>query len=495
MRGQRRQSAATPARRCAYEILSQVADGRGYVHDVADRLFVKSDLPRNERAFALLLASGVVSTYGSLDQAIDEVLSNPDDIDFAVRQALHISTYELFFLGKSPHAAVDQGVELVRWVAPKASGVANFALRRLAERAPEWRRRFDEDGWALVREAASIDDPASDEATELIEDVAMRLGFPAWLLRRVAFDHGVAWAVAFASYSNAAAPVFFMVNEAVSSVDEVRATLAEAGVEVSSVAPLSSKEHRISGTFPTFKLVQRGQVGHPAFEGLLDAGAVVVSDAAAQQVVRMALPDECPDRFLEIGSGRGVKTAMLQTAALRRYGCFMELETVEVNERKAERAAKRLGKQGVPVAAWHALDATDLSELGDVVFQAVFVDAPCSGTGTLRRHPEIRWNLQKADVADMSALNLALLKEAASHVAPGGRLTYATCSTLDQENAKVLRRFLASEEGSRFMPLATFFTHLETASADEGQRAADGLRALSAADAPDLHFCCAMARL
>ena len=84
-------------------------------------------------------------------------------------------------------------------------------------------------------------------------------------------------------------------------------------------------------------------------------------------------------------------------------------------------------------------------------FDTVFIDAPCSGTGTMRRHPEIPWRLTEKDVTvELPKLQLTMLKEAAARVAAGGELIYATCSVFDEENTQVVDAFLASPEGAGF---------------------------------------------
>ena len=88
--------------------------------------------------------------------------------------------------------------------------------------------------------------------------------------------------------------------------------------------------------------------------------------------------------------------------------------------------------------------------LGDRLFDTVFVDAPCSGLGTLRRHPEIRWRLKRGTIAEMAELDGRLLASAAAHVAPGGLLAYATCTITHEENADTVQKFLASEVGAGF---------------------------------------------
>ena len=153
--------------------------------------------------------------------------------------------------------------------------------------------------------------------------------------------------------------------------------------------------------------------------------------------------------MLEVGQGRGTKTLLLQNAAIAAGGPC-EITAVEVSPRKSELARRRMEAAGV---ADHVrcvcADGRALPEdLG--AFDLVFLDAPCTGTGTLARHPEIAWSLEPSAPAELAALQAELLASAAARVAPGGRLVYATCSVLDEENDAVVRAFLASSAGAPF---------------------------------------------
>ena len=179
---------------------------------------------------------------------------------------------------------------------------------------------------------------------------------------------------------------------------------------------------------------------------------------------------------LELGSGRGTKTYVIE-ALLRQLGdgapCADGLRHVAVDlyEGKARLNRERLERAGLSAGvACVAADAADLlGEAGRAVplgsdtlagrcargFDTVLLDAPCSGTGTMRRHPEIPWRLEPADVdpalpSSLPALQRALFGEAARCVAPGGTLIYATCSVLREENEDVLEEFLASSCGACF---------------------------------------------
>ena len=94
--------------------------------------------------------------------------------------------------------------------------------------------------------------------------------------------------------------------------------------------------------------------------------------------------------------------------------------------------------------------------IGDNVYDTVFIDAPCSGLGTLRRHPEIRWRINEQHIEELADTQVSILRNAANHVAPQGQLVYATCTVTYDENNGVVKRFLESPEGKNFKLVPVF---------------------------------------
>lgn len=448
-------SHVTQARLLAWETLQMVARENIYVHDAAHKVFDRGEYPETERSFALLLAAGVVSTKGILDETLNAILSNPHDIDARVRDALRISSYELLFLDKSSYAAVNQGVELVRAIAPRATGVANFALRRVAKQAEQ--------------SLSSLLDHLSDDK------LASAFGFPEWIVSLLLEQKGRRWTEIYLRQANQSAPLYFFINQARVQETAVLNALTNHDIGFSRVSLGASSTDVQQLALPTYCFDKRKAVQHPLVQGLLDQGALVISDASAQMIASLALPKTKPASFLEIGAGRGIKTILLQDGAFARYGSFLELDSVEINPQKIAIARSQLKKAHIPHVRHWAQDAQDLSNFADGSYEAVFIDAPCSGLGTLRRHPEIRWRLKPEDLSELHALTVAILTRAAQKVASGGQLTYATCTVVQEENQSVVKEFLATSLGSEFVVEQVFETPLQT-------------------EGPDIHFACVLRR-
>jgi 16S rRNA (cytosine967-C5)-methyltransferase len=408
----------------AARVGAAVQQRRAFTADVLETHLRQAKLSRADGAFARMLALGVTSTVGTLDETIDRCLKSPRDIQDDVRDCLRVSTYEILFLQKAGHAAVDQGVELVRAVQPKASRLANAVLRKIVAAAGEF----------------PYGDPATDDAA-----LARSRGFPLWLAQALISWMGRDEAARFMRACNQPAPVFFAVNACRAQEDDVRSAFAQEGVLLEPVR-LNAKGDHVPGCLhaPT----QQAVGTHAAREGFAE-GTLLVSDAAAQAIAQLALPGAKPRRFLEVGSGRGTKTILLQSGAQRAYGEQMSLVALDAHGFKADVLRKRALAYGIELEDAACADARKIPE-GLGVFDAVFVDAPCSGLGTLRRHPEIRWRLAESDIAAMANVSLDILCGASTCVTPGGRLVFATCTVAPQENEHVLKRFLESAEGGAF---------------------------------------------
>ena len=416
---------ASPARQAALRVTSIVRERDAFAQELIHKYIDSSRMSREDRAFATRLTLGVVSSYGTLDDVINRCLDRVSDINDDVRDALRISTYEIIFLKKEPHAAVSQGVELVKTIAPKASGLANAVLRRIADKAHKF--------------------PFGDPRTD-IEAFARLHAFPEWLAKRALLDLGPEATRDYLAGSNEPAPLFVAINAAKADEAEVVETIVAAHGDPVAV---SVNGEDIPGCYclSEGRVLFDGRVRH-----MIQTGQLLVSDASSQQIARLVLTEEKPASLLEVGAGRGTKTVLIQSDAQRRYGSQIdEYVTVDNLEFKTNITAERAEEYGIHVSESITGDATALDDVvGERAFDVVFIDAPCSGLGTLRRHPEIRWRLNPEKIDEFAKTGLALLKSASTHVTPGGSIVFSTCTITRAENIDVVKAFLASDEGASF---------------------------------------------
>lgn len=424
VRGQKAHRATT-ARELALSAIHQMRGRDAFAQDIIAKTIDVSRISREERAFATRLVLGVASTRGTLEEIVTSCMDSPDDAAPAVRDALCLSAYEIIFLQKSPHAAVDQGVELVKSVAPRAGGLANAVLRRVVR----------------AKESFPFGDPRTDIAA-----YARLHGFPVWLAERLIAELGPQAARDFMVASNEPAPVFVAVNAVKASDDEVVSVLAAAHGEP---APVEVAGRVIPGCY---RLCSGVPLNDGRVRRLFSHGMLLVSDATSQLVASLVVGDEAPASFLEVGAGRATKTILDQSCAYRRFGAQIpDYVTVDVHAFKTKLLQERVEQYGIEVAEPIIGDACDLSALvGERTFDRVFIDSPCTGLGTLRRHADIRWRLRPETIGESAALDARLLASAAPHVAPGGILAYATCTVTREENADAVEAFLATEAGAAF---------------------------------------------
>ncbi len=391
----RRASKATPARLLALKLTREVRNRDAYLRELVSSARETTQLPPEEFDFAQVLAFGAVMCRGTLDEAVNRSLSSPRDVKPKVRDALRISAYELLFLHKAEHVVVDQGVELVRCVTPRAAGFANAVLHKMARDARDF-------PWGDV----NTDDAAW----------ARSFGMPLWLAERLAAQYG----------------------------RDVATAVMEADLRP---APRYLRDNPFDPDNP------------------------FACDLSAQHVADLVPLD---GTILEIGAGRGTKTMLLESRAFETLGHTVPIHAVELHEYRARLHAERMQQAGIEDVMSLAGDACALDAIDGILphYDAVLLDAPCSGTGTMRRHPEIRWNLTPDDVAELAALQRALLDEAARYVIPGGTLVYATCSILGEENQQVVDGFLAAQPQGAWQLGVGSFASLPTLDGPDGHFAA-----------------------
>lgn len=219
------------------------------------------------------------------------------------------------------------------------------------------------------------------------------------------------------------APVDLHANPRCGDAAALRTELAEADIEASPIdgLPLGLRLQRPA------RLTRL-----PAFE----RGAFEIQDAGSQWVVR-AVGAQAGDRILDLCAGAGGKSLGLLDEA----DGHLDLTACDLHADRLERLRARADRHGDTALTTHALDATQPLPAALGTFDRVLIDAPCSGSGTWRRHPELRW--ADIDWPGLAATQRQLLEQGAAVTRPGGRLVYATCSLWPAENEAIIADFLA----------------------------------------------------
>jgi 16S rRNA (cytosine967-C5)-methyltransferase len=398
----------TRARLLALRVLERVERGAAFA-DLALHAGLRSGgLGARDRALATELVCGTLRWRGRLDWLLARVIPRPfESLESPVRTLLRLGAYQIVFLeGVPAPAAVDQAVRAARAIGvERAAGLVNAALRRLA------------------REHASLALPGLEE--DPVGHLTHALSLPAWIAERWLEQFGAEQAIALAAACNEVPPRTVRANR--------RKTDAAALLE-------ALRGHHPSARRCAFApdgliLEQRG---HPGSDPLFLEGAYTVQDEASQLVVELLDPRP-GERVLDACAAPGAKA----TAIAERVGDAGRVVALDRHPRRlglVRRDARRLGLSCIEA---HERDASrPLGELGR--FDRVLVDAPCSGLGTLRRNPDARWRIQPRDVERLCELQLAILRQAALVLRPGGTLVYSTCTVLPEENERVIEAFLSS---------------------------------------------------
>ncbi len=327
---------------------------------------------------------------------------------------------------------------------PRGALELNLLLFELRQGVPLQAVRADFERLLGPGSAPAIAHVADDDAglgnSRGIDRDGIRLSYPTWFLERLVGDLGEKEAFAFAEASNQRAPMCIRANSARLSREELRSRLADEHV-VATPTALSGAGLILETRVNAFGLA--------AFrEGLFE-----VMDEGSQLVAEAVAPPP-GGHVLDACAGAGGKTLALG-ALLQGKGRILALDT---NGKKLEELRKRARRAGLANVAARELSGPGFPpEAKPGRWDRVLVDVPCSGTGTLRRNPEARWRLTTKEIDSFPARQLALMIDYAPLVRVGGRLIYATCTVLQDENERVVERFLAERPDFVPFPLKDIF--------------------------------------
>ncbi len=339
-------------------------------------------LAGQDRAFVTDLLYGTLCHARYLDACLEPFLKRPQDLPLEVRDALRAATYELLVRGTPRPVVTHEWVEVVKARYGRLAGLVNAVLRRV--------------------------EPLADLPP------AVRYSVPDWLYWDWQALFGEAGAERVACGMTEPEPLWLL-----SYHPEAEARLKAEGCEV--------RPGPLEGT-----LAVRAPKPLPQLAAFQD-GLVQAQNPSSALVVRFLDPPEGA-RVYDLASGHGVKAAQLAARGCR-------VLSVERDGRKLERAARNLERLGLE-AEQLVYDLRDVPGLEPAPY--VLLDAPCSGSGTLRGHPEIKLRLTKEAVADLAGLQAQLLETAAHLTAPGGRLLYAVCALTQAETVQQIEGFLAT---------------------------------------------------
>ncbi len=384
-------------RALAVEILVRIERDRAFAAPLLAAREVS--LAPRDRPLLRTIVRSVLRNRSLLDHVLARNLSRPlEGLDPDVRAALRAGAAQLLLLDRIPaHAAVSETVDAISARSTRAAGLVNAVLRRVTREGKPPRIVLP-------------------PGTEPVARLALETSHPEWLVRRWFADLGPEAAEAALRSDDDDAPVDVLLDPRGEDLEQFRERLREEGLEgePSPWAPLA------------LTLSSPAAGSHPA----IGSGRLAVVDVAAQAMCELV---EAADVVVDLAAAPGGKTRTLLARGKARRVVALERNPTRSRRLAAGLVAAGRRDEVLVVRADSARPPLPREE-----FRSVLLDAPCSGTGTLRKNPEIRWRLSPDDLPALARVQQALLHSALDVCAPGGSVVYVTCSLEPEENEGVV---------------------------------------------------------
>lgn len=396
------------ARQAAFDILQRVATDGAYASNLVGGARYRT-LLREDRQLLQELVLGVLRRQGWLDFLIVRYAGRAiSKLDREVVTALRLGLYQLKVLTRiPPHAAINESVNLVKATRRRSAAPFVNAVLRAAQ-----------------REAGLPDDALPSDRLERLSIVAST---PGWLLKRWIERLGFEEAAALAMSGNQTPKSTFRYNEPRQSRAETDRWLAANGVKV-----------RESRLVPGCAIVEEGSI--PSNSEPVSDGWIYLQEESSQLVARLAVPIEpgdTPRRLWDVCAAPGGKSSLM--AALLPPGSLQVAS--DLHWQRLQVMKGLFARQGLRRIELVQADLSQGSPFAGECFDQILVDAPCTGLGTLRKNPEIKWRVTQGKIREMAALQREILEAASAALRPGGLLTYSVCSTEPEEGEEVVASF------------------------------------------------------
>ncbi len=404
------------ARQVALECLLELSSSDATIASIVDNALQKYNLKSREHRFVNALVYGVVRWQQQLDWVLGHFINSRFRLDTKRRTILRLGVFQLLHLNGIPdRAAINETVDLAI-ESRKTKGFINAVLR------------------SIQRNGGELTYPQLE--SDPIDHISYSYSYPKWLVERWLKDWGVDWTLDFCTASNKIAPLSIRTNTLLTKPDELQAMFRKNGIStrISNYVPEGIVIERSSntsenGTSPTSE--------EKDIKRILNHEHVYVQDESAMLICHLLMSDS--SKFVvDLCAAPGGKTTHM-ACMMGNSGKIVAIDTSEKKLLRLQENCRRMRIQNVETKALDAVKS-DLSFIKEA--DAVLIDAPCSGFGTLRRHPDIRWNKTFKQLQSFTQLQYNLLRNVAQHIKPNGLLVYSTCTIEKAENEDVIQRFL-----------------------------------------------------
>jgi 16S rRNA (cytosine967-C5)-methyltransferase len=390
----------SPARIAAFEILKKIETENSFTSVLLP--IYEADLQTKDRALCHELSLGVLRNQIYLDKVIEFLSGKKNEkLDLAVLLSLRIGLFQILLLDKIPaHAAINESVNLVYRAKKRSAGnFVNAILRR------------------ATREKIEL------EFADEIDEISIKTSHPRWLCEKWIEQFGLEEMGKLVAANNKSPGLIFRLTK--KSDENTFAALSKIGLEISE-AEFVNDAWKVSKSNEVLRL-------------FAESGKIYFQDEASQLVGQMLNLQE-NESFIDVCAAPGSKTTFINSK--RHTGntkLFVAGDFYEHRIRSLRENCIRLDAQNIEFVRY---DAEKSMPFADASFDVILLDAPCSGTGTIRHNPEIRYFLKPSDFIELSQKQLNILKNASKLLVKGGRLIYSTCSLEREENESVVENFL-----------------------------------------------------
>ncbi len=387
------------------------------IQDAACRL---TEGAPEDRALLGELVTGTVRHLRLLTCIADTRLKKPAKLPSIVKTIITTALYQLLFLDRIPaFAAVDEAVKACRCCgAAWASGLVNAVLRRIL-------RDIDNQGRdGLISAAAK-------QGRDAAERLAIIHSYPTWMVNRWGQQFGMDTAEQICRAGNQHPPVTLRVNRLKISRKKAIEQMNMVGI------------HAVASTISLDGLILPDFRGNPASIPGFEKGYFQVQDESAQ-LISLLLNPRPDERILDVCAGLGGKTTHIAEIT----GDKARIDAYDTSRKRLKLLAENISR--LQLKSISILNHTDFHEKKAFapVYDRIMVDAPCTGLGVIRRHPDIKWNRTHEDSHRLSETQLKILLDAAPLLRTGGTMVYAVCTTEDKEGVEVAKKFLELGAGS-----------------------------------------------
>ena len=402
------------ARQLAYDVLIDIQQNGAYANLALDKALLRSKLNKSDRRLATELVYGCTKMQLHLDQIIKSYC-DLKKVDKKTLQLLRMAVYQMTYLEKIPdHAIINETVELSKKVGLHSDKFINGVLR------------------SMLREEKPVKWP--DKRKQRNQYIAKWYSFPQWLIDGWVKEYGFADTERLCEYFNNPAQTWIRVNTLKATAEEIKSVFEHLNIEY--------VQHPALPEAFCLKSLQKIKQS-----SLFKQGKIIVQDLSAMLPALVLNPSK-GNQVLDMCAAPGGKTTYL-SAIMNNSGSIMACDLHPHRVELIEHNVKRLGVENVRC---YAGDATALPDDCYVRFDAVLLDAPCSGLGVLNRRADLRWRIRKSSLPEIEQLQEQLLDAACHYLKPQGTLVYSTCTLNKNENEYQIKRFLEKHPNFECVP-------------------------------------------